>query len=319
MSWRYRISSLAFLGLFMLAVGVTPALPKALTAGTFYVVGTGPAGPELATVRALEVIQGADFILCSDQMKQRFQAHLQGKPILANPWKGMWDYQGKHWEELPNLKSQEKRAFQKERIKIREETIRQIKEKLAQGKTVALLDSGDPCLFGPSHWFIEGFDPQQVEIIPGVGAFSAAMAALKKSSLPAYEARFLMQTSPFFLTRGAGQGEAVVRDLAKHPVTMVFYMGISELNRLVPLLRKAHPGDLPVAVVYYAGYPDKEKVVKGTLDTILSKVAGEKEPWMGLIIVGRCLEGTPYRSRVENLVGYQDLKKVKSGNPPLKP
>jgi precorrin-4 methylase len=317
MTARLRISVTVIIGLFMLVVGATPALPKALTAGTFYVVGTGPAGPELATVRALEVIRGADFILCDEGMKKRFKAHLQGKPILADPWKGMWDYKGKHWKELPNLKPQEKRAFQQERIKIREETIKKIKEKLAQGKTVALLDSGDPCLFGPSHWFIEGFEPQQVEIIPGVGAFSAAMAALKKSSIPAYDTRFVMQTSPYFLI---GSGKEIFRDLVKHPATMVFYMGIKELNRLVPLLKQSYPGDLPVAVVYNAGYPEKEKVVKGTLDTILSKVAGEKEPWMGLIIVGRCLEGKPYRSRVENLVGYQDIKKAKkSGSPPPKP
>jgi len=302
----------------MLVVGVSPARPGAPTPGKFYVVGAGPAGPEHATVKALEVIQGADFILCDDDMKQRYQAQLQSKPILADPWKGMWDYRGKPWQQLSGLNPGEQRAFQEERIRIREDIVRQIKEKLAQGKTVALLDSGDPCLFGPSHWFIEGFEPEQVEIIPGVGAFSAAMAALKKSSIPAYETQFVMQTSPYFLT--GKKGEQITQNLAKHPITMVFYMGIKELHRLIPLLRKSHPGDLPVAVVYNAGFPDKEKVVKGTLDTILAKTTGEKEPWNGLIIVGRCLEGKPYRARVENLVGCQDVKKDnKAGGQAPKP
>lgn len=317
MSLRLRISFTVFLGLFLLAAGVSPALPKALTAGTFYVVGTGPAGPEHATVRALEVMKGADFILCDDDMKQRFPAQLKDKPILADPWKGMFDYKGKHWDELPKLSPEEKQAFQEERIKIREDIVRRIKDKLAQGKTVALLDSGDPCLFGPSHWFSEGFEPQQVEIIPGVGAFTASMAALKKSSIPAFETRFVLQTSPYFLTGGGGE---VFNDLRKHPATLVFYMGIKKLNQLLPLLKKAYPGDLPIAVVYNAGFPDKEKVVKGTLDTILNKIAGEKEPWNGLIIVGRCLEGKPYRDRLENLVGYLDVKKVNQpGSQPQKP
>lgn len=306
---RLRIKGIVLLGWLLLAVGVNSAFPGSLTPGTFYVVGTGPAGPEHATLRALEVIQGADFILCSDKMKQRFQAYLKDKPILADPWKGMWDYHGIPWEAIPKLKPEEQRAFQQERIRRREEIVGQIKAKLAKGKTVALLDSGDPCLFGPSHWFIEGFDPQQVEIIPGVGAFSAAMAALKKSSLPAYDTRFLMQTSPFFLF-GKAKREKVIQDLAQYPVTMVFYMGLKKLPNLIPLLKKYHPGDLPVAVVYHAGYPDKEKVVKGTLDNILEKITGEKEKWLGLIIVGRCLEGKPYRTRVGNLVGYQDIKKV---------
>jgi precorrin-4 methylase len=317
MSPRLRLSFTVLLGLSMLVAGVIPAHSGSLTAGTFYVVGTGPAGPELATVRALEVIKGADFILCDDNMKQRFPDQLKGKPILGDPWKGLWDYKGKPWKELPTMSPKEQKAFQEGRIKIREELVRQIKEKLAQGKTVALLDSGDPCLFGPSHWFIEGFDPHQVEIIPGVGAFTAAMAALKKSSIPAYDTRFVMQTSPYFLT---GAGKEIFHNLSKYPATMVFYMGVKELSRLVPLLRKSYPSDLPIAVVYNAGFPDKEKVVKGTLDTILTQVAGEKEPWNGLIIVGRCLEGKPYRSRVENLVGYQDVKKAnKPGSLPQKP
>jgi len=295
----------------MLAAGVTPAPAGTLTPGKFYVVGTGPAGPEHATVKALEVIKGADFILCDEKMKQRFQDHLQDKPILADPWKGMFDYKGKPWQKLSKMNPEEKRAFQEERIRIREDIVRQIKEKLAQGKIVALLDSGDPCLFGPSHWFIEGFEPQQVEIIPGMGAFTAAMAALKKSSIPAYDTEFVMQTSPYFLTGNQEKGKKVVKNLAKHPTTMVFYMGIKELNNLIPVLQKYHPGDLPVAVVYNAGFPEKEKVVKGTLDNILDKTAGVKEEWLGLIIVGRCLEGKPYRSRVEKLVGYEDGKKNK--------
>jgi len=315
---RFRLSLTVLLGLFLLAVGVTPTLPKALTAGIFYVVGTGPAGPELATLRALEVMKGADFILCEDEMKQRFPDQLKDKPILADPWKDMFSYKGKPWDELPKLSPEEKQAFQIERIKSREDIVRRVKEKLAQGKTVALLDNGDPCLFGPSHWYSEGFEPQQVEIIPGVGAFSASMATLQKSSIPAYDTQFVMQTSPHFLT---GSGQDVFNALSNHPATLVFYMGVKALKRLVPLLKKAYPGDLPIAVVYHAGSPDKEKVVKGTLNTILDKIAGEKESFMGLIIAGRCLEGKPYRSRLENLSGFLYGKEEvnKTGYQPQKP
>jgi precorrin-4 methylase len=281
------------------------AIAGTMQPGTFYVVGTGPAGPEHATLRALEVIQKADFIVCDPKTKEVFKEYIQDKPILADPWKGMWDYKGKPWKELPNMALEEKQAFQEDRIKRREEIVGQIKEKLAQGKSVALLDSGDPCLFGPSHWFVEGFDPAQVEIIPGVGAFTAAMAALKKSSIPAYDTRFVMQTSPYFLW-GKNRSEDLIKDLAKYPVTMVYFMGLEELGNIIPLLQKYYPGDLPIAIVYHAGYKDKERVVKGTLDTILSKVAGDKENWMGMIVVGRCLEGAPYRSRVERLRGYEE-------------
>ena len=317
MAMRLRISFAGFLGLLLLAAGIASAAGTAVIPGKFYVVGTGPAGPELATVRALEVIQAADFIVCDKDMQKRFPEQLRGKPILADPWKGMFDYKGKSWDKLPKLSPKEKKAFQTERIKIREDLVRRIKEKLAQGKTVALLDSGDPCLFGPSHWFIEGFEPEQVEIVPGVGAFSAAMAALKKSSIPAYDTQFVLQTSPHFLT---GSGNEVFNDLKKHPATLVFYMGLKEINRIMPLLKKAYSADLPVAVVYNAGSRDKEKVVKGTLDTIAAKIAGEKESFLGLIIVGRCLEGKPYRSCLENLAGFFKRQRFKkTGYQPQKP
>ncbi len=277
----------------------------ALKAGTFYVVGTGPAGPEHATQRALEVMQQADFILTDQKTAALFQQYLQGKPIMADPWQGMWDYKGKPWREIPSLGKEEVKAFKAERIKRRDDLVNQIKEKLAQGKTVALLDSGDPCLFGPSHWYIEGFEPQQVEIIPGVGAFSAAMAALKKSSIPAYDTRFVLQTSPFFFW-GKQRQDDLARVLANYPTTMVFFMGLEEMQHLVPMLQQYYPADLPIAVVYHAGFTDKEKVIKGTLTDILAKIAPEKENWLGMIIIGRALEGSPYRSRVEPLAGYDD-------------
>jgi precorrin-4 methylase len=299
---RLAVLLLFCCGLLLLAALQAQA---ALKPGTFYVVGTGPAGPEHATLRALEVMQQADFILTDAKTAARFAQYLQGKTILADPWEGMWDYKGKPWREIPSLGKEEVKAFKAARIKRRDDLVAQVKAKLAQGQTVALLDNGDPCLFGPSHWYIEGFDPQQVEIIPGVGAFSAAMAALKKSSLPAYDTRFVLQTSPFFFW-GKQRQDDLARELAKYPTTMVFFMGLEEMQPLVAMLQKHYPADLPIAVVYHAGFPDREKVVKGTIADILSKIAAEKEQWLGMIIVGRALEGKPYRSRVEPLAGYDD-------------
>jgi len=78
-----------------------------------------------------------------------------------------------------------------------------------------------PCFYILCHWFVEGFDPANVEIIPGVGAFSAAMAALKKSSIPAFDARFVLQTAPAFLfdflPPGTTQKESrVLKDISQY-------------------------------------------------------------------------------------------------------
>jgi precorrin-4 methylase len=236
-------------------------------------------------------------------MQQRFDSYLKGKRILCDPWKHMFHYHGKS---LGELNQTELKEWRKERIRIREDIVKKIKDEMAEGKTVAILDSGDPCTFGPAHWFIEGFSEDQVEIIPGLGCYNAAIAALKKSMIPAYDNRFVMLTWPPFLFGLKGEDgeildEGIVRELSKYPTTMVFYMSVGKMDKLVNLLNKYYPPDLPIAVIYYAGYAGKEVVVKGTLTTILDKIEGKKQTWLGLIVVGRCLEGMPYRTCIETI------------------
>ncbi len=269
--------------------------------GKFYVVGTGPGGPDQTTLEALRCIEMADLILCPPETKERFSFYIAEKPVLCNPWEGLFDYKGKPWRELVHSDPSLIESFKKERIRIREEIIGCVKKEMANGKNVALLENGDPCLFGPSHWFIEGFEDDQVEILPGVGNFSVAMAALKKSSIPAYDTRFVLQTSPFFLTEN-GQDDEVFGDLSKYPATMVFYMALWNLENLINRLKNHYPVDLPVAVIYHLGDEKKQNIIQGTVKDIAEKVQGIKEDFAGLIIVGKCLEGYGYRSKTENLV-----------------
>jgi uroporphyrin-III C-methyltransferase len=257
--------------------------------GKFYVVSTGPAGPELATLKAIETMKNADLVLCEPGTAKRFQAYLQGKKV-EDPWKELWFYQGKIWmKDLATFKLEERKAIVAEKSKERDEFVKQMKALLAQGKTVALLDGGDPTIFSRAYWLLEGLPEDQVEIIPGVGAYTTAMAALKKASTGG-GARFVAQTAPFSFF-GKTDRDDLARDLSRQTGTLVFYMALTEIADIVDSLKKFNPGDLPVAVVYYAGYPQKEKVVKGTLDNILAKIAPEKEKWMGMIIVGRAITG----------------------------
>ncbi|MBW2166272.1 MAG: tetrapyrrole methylase [Deltaproteobacteria bacterium] len=266
--------------------------------GKFYVIGTGPAGPEHATYKAIECIREADVILCSDDMSERFSMYLKGKTLLGNPWRGKFKYK---WKNIEELGTREKKACQEERIRFWDEIVVKIRSEMARGKNVAILDSGDPGIFGPSHRIIEGFEEDEVEIIPGLGCFQATMAALKKSSIPAYDTRFVMLTAPFFLL-GRPENENILADLSKYPITMAFYMALKHADSLIAKLKKYYASDLPVAVVYNAGYPKKEKVVKGTLGTILDDIKSEKENWLGMIIVGRCLEGQPQRGMIKHVV-----------------
>jgi precorrin-4 methylase len=263
--------------------------------GKCYVIGTGPAGPEHATGKAIEAMKKADIIFCSENVSDRFSEYLEGKTILGSPWRGKFKYS---WRDREKLTPEEKKLYVEERINFWDKTSARIRDEVARGKTVAILDSGDPCVFGPSHRVIEALNEDEFEIIPGLGCFQASMAALKKSSIPAYDTRFVMLTAPMFLF-GRPEDEAILKDLSKYPITMAFYMALNRADTLIERLKKYYPNDLPAAVVYNAGFPEKEKVIKGNLDTILAKIKAEKENWLGMIFVGRCLEGQPQRGMVK--------------------
>jgi precorrin-4 methylase len=284
-----KLAKLIFITVLLFLFGMIFSVAAFAGAGKLSLVSTGPGDPQHITVKALNTIKNADLVLCSPQSAKQLQEVLQGKRV-EDPWQELWFYQGKPWmKDLATFKPEERAKIVAEKKRQRDEYVKNLKGLLAQGQKVALLDSGDPTVYSRAFWLLEGLEEDQVEIIPGVGAMTAAMAALKKASTGG-GARFVAQTAPFSFF-GKPDRDDLARDLSRQPGTLVFYMGLTEIGKIVDALKKFNPGDLPVAVVYYAGYPQKEKVVKGTLDNIMGKIAQEKEKWMGMIIVGRCLTG----------------------------
>jgi precorrin-4 methylase len=259
----------------------------------------------MATLQALETIKQMDIIIAPDQHVQLFADYVGDKPVLFDPWGGIWDYKGKPMESLDD---EERKAYSKERSRVLDERISKIREMLAEGKDVGLLDYGNPSLFGPSHWYIESFDQENLVIIPGMGSDAAAMAVLGKSIMPAYDTRFVMQTAPYFLTdsfsriegtEGNGDELQVLKDLADYPVSIVLYMALNKPMALFAQLKKIYPADMPCAVVYWAGYPDKQRIVRGTVADMGQKIAKDKEKLMGLLFIGRFLEGKPWETAMK--------------------
>ena len=264
--------------------------------GHFYVIGTGPAGPQTATLQALETIRRMDVIIAPEKHLSYFADYAGNKTALFDPWSGFWDYKGKPYG---TLNPEERTKFQVARFEIRDERVARIKTLMKEGKDVGLLDSGNPCLFGPSHWYVEQFDPTDVVIIPGMGCDAAAMAALGKSTIPSYDTRFVLQASPGFLTNKGAEGSQILADLAKYPTTMVLYMALRQRDQLFATLGNYLPADMPCAVVFWAGYPEKQRVVRGVLSDMAEKLSKEKEDFMGLLFIGRFLDGKPYESAMK--------------------
>jgi len=264
--------------------------------GHFYVIGTGPSGPQMATLQALNTIKRMDVIISSDKHTKLFAEYIGNKSIPFDPWTGFWDYKGKSRQKLTE---EETARFKVERFRIRDERVEQIKLLLAEGKDVGLLDSGNPCLFGPSHWYIEEFDQADLVIIPGMGCDAAAMAVLGKSTIPAYGTRFVIQTAPMFLLDPKMEDRQLLKDLGKYQTTMVMYMALRDPEKLFSKLGETLPPNMPCAVVYWAGHPDKQRIVRGTVADMGQKLSKEKEGFMGLLFIGRFLEGKPYEAAMK--------------------
>ncbi|MDY6844101.1 MAG: SAM-dependent methyltransferase [Thermodesulfobacteriota bacterium] len=253
--------------------------------GRLYVLGMGPSEPDLTAPRAMDILEKADMILCSPHMQERFRKYIDPQKEAFNPWEGI------HGEEAAKLRKSNYGEWlskvEKQRKKVQDFVLQHIKN----GKAIAMLDGGDPCVYGPSlFWLLDGFDDRYLEVIPGIGSFNAASAALKRP-MTGTDTRFVMLTSPHALFgRSFEKGDDLLKDISKYDVTMIFYMALSSMDRLVEKFIRYYPPDLPMAIVYYAGYSEKEKVLRSTLGMILDDLKKTDEKWMGLLIIGKAVK-----------------------------
>ncbi len=145
--------------------------------------------------------------------------------------------------------------------------VEKIAAAVAAGKVVACLQSGDPMMYG-MMLFLEML-PRSVptEVVPGIGAFQAARAALKMSPPYGYD------TNGVILTMKDWPGRADVNEkLMAAGSSMVFYTMNIDYPFLFGQLKRFYPDDTPVAVVCDAGDESQRKVVRSTVAHFLEEV-----------------------------------------------
>ncbi len=135
--------------------------------GRLYLVSVGTGDADNITVKAMNIIKNSAVIICGEGMKKTFPDLLEGKEIH-----GMGI--GVHQTFMGKRGSPEKATKEVERIS------GIIRKAVREGKTVSILEHGDPTIYGPQMWFMEVFEDLNPEIIPGISCFNAANAALKK-------------------------------------------------------------------------------------------------------------------------------------------
>ncbi|MGH8148612.1 MAG: siroheme synthase CysG [Steroidobacteraceae bacterium] len=230
--------------------------------GEVYLIGAGPGDPDLLTLRALQLMQQADVILYDRLVSEEVldRARREAERIFVGKVAGITG------------------AAAQERIH------ELMVSRAAAGARVARLKGGDPFIFGRGGEEIRVLARHGIPftVVPGITAGLGAAAA---AAIPLTQ-RDLAQSVTFAAGHLAGSDRLDWQALARPRHTVVFYMGVTQMEHIVNELTAAGaPPERPAAVVERATLPG-ERVLRGTLADIASLARAERIAAPALLIVG---------------------------------
>lgn len=186
--------------------------------GKLYGVGMGPGDPELVTLKAVRVIQGADVVAVPVAQRDSESYALE----LARPHLRP----GQVVERLHFPMARDVAARRVHRRAAAEGVLAH----LAAGRTVAFLTEGDPTIHSTFLYVLaEMPEGAAVEIVPGVSAITAA-AAQAGAPLVNGDQRLAVLPAAF------EEDDADLRTILRTFDTVVFLKAHRQLDRLLPLL-----------------------------------------------------------------------------------
>lgn len=237
-----------------------------MSGGKVYLVGAGPGDPGLLTVRARELLQSCDDVVYDALVSEELlAAELGGRSI------------GRHFVG--------KRGGG---TSVRQEEIDALLVRLArEGRRVVRLKGGDPFVFGRGGEEAQALERAHVafEVVPGV---TAGIAGPAYAGIPVTHRG--VATSVTFVTGHEDPGKAATGAdwgaLARSGATLVLYMGVRTLPDIArQLIEGGRSADTPAAVIERATYPT-QRVIIGTLSTIVDRAREANVTAPAITIVG---------------------------------
>jgi precorrin-4/cobalt-precorrin-4 C11-methyltransferase len=157
------------------------------------------------------------------------------------------------------------------------------------GHDVARLHSGDPSVFSAMAEQLRRLDAVGVpfEIVPGVPAFAAAAASLRRELTVPGVAQTVILTRTAARATPMPPGEELAT-LAASRATLVLHLAVQRIGVLVEELLPWYGVECPAAVVAYASRAD-ERILRGTLGDIAEQVREAGIRRTAVIVVGAVL------------------------------
>ncbi|GAA2875021.1 precorrin-4 C(11)-methyltransferase [Streptosporangium fragile] len=162
------------------------------------------------------------------------------------------------------------------------------------GHDVARLHSGDPSVFSAMAEQMRRLDAAGVpyEVVPGVPAFAAAAASLKRELTVPGVGQTIVLTRTAARATPMPDGEDL-GTLGRSRATMVLHLAVQRIEAVVAELVPAYGADCPVAVVARASRDD-EVILRGTLADIAGQVRDAGILRTAVIVVGRVLTASEF-------------------------
>ncbi|MFB5252588.1 uroporphyrin-III C-methyltransferase [Bacillus mycoides] len=230
--------------------------------GYVYLVGAGPGDEGLITKKAIDCLKRADIVLYDRLLNPTFLSYTKQTCELI--------YCGK----MPKNHTMRQEMINAHLLQFAKE-----------GKIVVRLKGGDPSIFGRVGEEAETLAAANIpyEIVPGI---TASIAASSYAGIPLTHRNY--SNSVTLLT---GHAKGPLTDHGKYNSshnsdTIAYYMGIKNLPTICEsLLQAGKKEDTPVAVIEW-GTTGKQRVVTGTLATIVHNVKNENISNPSMTIVG---------------------------------
>jgi precorrin-4/cobalt-precorrin-4 C11-methyltransferase len=235
---------------------------------TIHFVGAGPGAADLITIRGRDIIRRCRVCLYAGSViSSDLLTHCDANTRLVDTAK----------LSLDQITTEYKRAH-------------------AQGFDVARLHSGDLSIWSAIAEQIRQLEALHIPytVTPGVPSYAAAAATLAQElTLPGV-------TQSVVLARLGGRATAVppnesLERFAVTGATLAIHLSVHRLNDVVRQLSPHYGVDCPIAVVYHASWPD-ERIIRGTLGTIIDSVSADPIDRTAIILVGRVLGNESFKN-----------------------
>lgn len=244
--------------------------PRQTPVGRVTLVGAGPGDPELITLKAVKALREATVVLLDDLVNEAVLEHCTpGVRVIPVGKRG-------GCQSTPQ-------AF-----------IGRLMVQAAQaGERVVRLKGGDPFIFGRGGEEVETLRDAgiAVDVISGVTSASAAMAALGTPLTHRQHAHGVVFVTGHARPGAQGTDWAALAQMARQAhLTLVIYMGVSQIDEIEAGLLQGLGADTPAAVVEQASLPQQREQLctLGTLALSLRQ-HGLRSP--AIIVVGDVLRG----------------------------